>query len=147
MSFGEVSYAESNLVKVVLNGRKVLSEVSPRIIDNRTVVPIRNIAEELGFNVVWDSKKNLVRVLNSDNEMIFYINKDVADVNGEKLKLDVAPFILEGRTMIPLRFIAGSLNMNIEWVSKLRTVTVTEDEFFGDLSKDVVMGIIYLIIQ
>ena len=140
LSFSEVSYAKSSLVQVVLNGKKIVSEVSPIIVDNRTFVPIRAVSQELGSDIFWDSSKNLVKVLDCDNEIIFYINKNIAKVNGQEIKLDVAPFILEGRTMIPLRFIATNLNMNVEWIDKLKTATITQDKFFDNLSRDVVMG-------
>ena len=140
LSFNKISYAKSDLVQVILNGKKIISEVSPQIINNRTFLPIRNIAEQLGAKINWDSKKNSVTINYENNKIVFYINQNTATVNENPITLDIAPFILEGRTMVPLRFIGTNFDMNVEWIENLKTATITEKNFFDNLPKDIIMG-------
>lgn len=143
VSFNEISYATSSgndLVQVILNGQNIVPEVSPRIVNNRTMVPIRDIISKVGGSIEWNSSENSVVIKNKNDTIVFKIGQNTAKVNDEDTVIEVPPYILEGRTMVPLRFIATKLDMNVEWIDRLKTATVTDNDYFNSLSKDVVMG-------
>jgi hypothetical protein len=59
--FSGVSHA-SSYIKLIVNGREIQTDVPPQVIDGRTMIPARFLAESLGAKVTWDSNKNAVVV-------------------------------------------------------------------------------------
>lgn len=143
LSFNKYSYAknfQSNLPKVILNGKKINSEVSPTIVNNRIFVPIRNLMEEIGGKLEWDANENKVTVYYEGKKVVLKLNENSILVDGDKKYIEQCPFIESGRTLVPLRDISKYLNMNIEWVDGLKTALVTEGEYYNTLPKNIVMG-------
>ena len=64
----------------------------------------------------------------------------IKNINGieSEVKMDVAPFIKDGRTMLPLRFIAEALGFKVEWNHAARTVILTDKEFKVEILKDII---------
>ncbi len=96
----------------------------------RTVVPIRAIVETLGGTIEWDGKERKVTILFNDTKIELRIGKPQAMVNGRKKWIDennhnVKPIIINGRTMLPLRFVAESLGCEVNWDPNTRTITIT----------------------
>ncbi|MBP5426591.1 MAG: hypothetical protein J6Y29_01625 [Clostridiales bacterium] len=138
---GRAVYAkDSEDVNIILNGKKVKLNTSPVIVSGRTMVPVREIMDALGGKVVWDKSNKSVTVKDEVNEIVLQIDSLSAVVNKKNDVLDVVPFIVEGRAMVPLRFLANSLDINVEWIGELNSVTLTEEEYFDTLPKDIVMG-------
>jgi hypothetical protein len=97
---------------------------TPIILNGRTLIPIRAMIEALGGSVEWNSETQTV-VLNHANDTIrLVINSKIAYFNDEQTELDVEPIILNGRTMLPVRFIAESFGFGVNWNYDDRTITV-----------------------
>jgi hypothetical protein len=96
----------------------------PIIKDSRTFLPIRTLIESLGGIVEWDAKERKVTINLHGHSIILWIGKITALVDGIKTKLDVAPFILNGRTYLPLRFIAEHLDSAVDWQASTQTITI-----------------------
>lgn len=88
---------------------------SPVIMDNRTLVPIRAIIEKMGGTVSWDESERKVTIDLMQNSIDLRIGEKSATVNGIEKPVDVAPQIINGRTMLPIRFISENLNCYVEW--------------------------------
>jgi len=101
--------------QVKLNRALLFLDVPPRIIQGRTVVPVRFIAEALGANVTWQNDINGVLVSYGTTTINMTIGSPVATVNGNRVLLDVAPFVERGRTLVPLRFLAETLGFEVFW--------------------------------
>jgi hypothetical protein len=111
-----------------INGKTMFWDATPYVKNGRTLVPIRALAEALGFQVTYDfsdpaSKAVYIYKATQDIEkekdspyIMLVIGQPTAMVNGQLVALDVAPEILNGRTMLPLRFVAQSLGYNVELV-------------------------------
>lgn len=100
---------------------------SPIVENNRTLVPIRAIIESMGGNVEWDGETNTA-VLKLGNDVIsLVIGSDTAFFNEEENTLDVAPKIINNRTMLPIRFIAEEFNFNVDWDGNTQTITISKD--------------------
>ena len=95
------------------------------IINNRTYVPIRALAESAGANVGWDSGARQVTINYGNYMLDMWIDNRTVIVNGLEQRLEVAPRIINNRTMVPLRFVAELLGMDVAWNSATSTVTVT----------------------
>jgi len=113
-----------------VDDKVVFLDVSPIIIENRTLLPIRWIAEPLGAQVSWNSTEKKVIVTLKDTTIELWIGKSIAKVNGIDTPIDsnnpkVVPVIINSRTMLPLRFIAESLGCDVQWDNTTKTVTIT----------------------
>lgn len=103
------------------------SDVEPMIINNRTIVPARFIAESLGATVIWDkASPDDVIIELSDIRIKLHIGDIYAEVNEKKIKLDCAPFIKNDRTCVPLRFIAESLGFEVNWNEETKEITIIQ---------------------
>ena len=119
-----VTYASTDIT-VLLNGEELEFDVPPRIMDNRTMVPMRAIFEELGATVDWEDYTRTVTATKYDIVIIMQIDNVVISVSGYYITLDVPPRIVENRTLVPVRAVAESLNADVYWEYETRTVIIT----------------------
>ena len=105
-------------------GEYVVNDVAPIIRNERTMLPIRFIAQNLGAEVAWDDALNKVTITKDDLKIELYINSAVAVVNGENVTLDAPAFIENSRTYLPLRFVAENLGATVTWDAAARQVTI-----------------------
>lgn len=113
-----VFYAPQALagVNVYVAGKSVPFDVPP-IVDtssNRTLVPFRHIFEALGAEVWFDNRVNAAFGKKGDLTIELPMNQKVAYKNNEHIQLDVATQVVNGRTMVPLRFISESLGCRVD---------------------------------
>jgi len=125
MSVGAASAA--NQITVVLDGRTLQFDVQPTIIDGRTMVPMRVIFEELGANVEWDGATRTITATSSDLVVRTTVGNRVIDVNGNRITMDVAPIIIDGRTLVPVRFVSEAFGADVEWEAGTRTVFIVSE--------------------
>lgn len=124
-----VSAAESlKDIKIEINGKNVVSDVAPFIDNDRTLVPIRVISENLGYSVNWDNQTRKVTVKNNDKSIELTIGKKEVNINGTNNSIDVAPMIKNERTFVPLRFISESFDNDVNWDNNTRTVKINKKE-------------------
>lgn len=122
---GNPRFSVNGLQVVIDAGRE---NTVPVIIDDRTFLPIRAIAEALGgkadFSNMGDQK--IVNIKYGNNSISFVIGVQVAFKNREALSMDAAPVILNDRTYVPVRFIAENMGFEVEWDEVTQTVTITK---------------------
>ena len=99
----------------------------------RTVVPIRAIVEALGGTIGWNGTERKVTINFNNTVVELWIDNPKARVNGEMKWIDsnnhgVKPIIVNGRTMLPLRFVAESLGCTVNWDPDTKTITITYQE-------------------
>jgi N-acetylmuramoyl-L-alanine amidase len=109
-------------VPLFLNGKELKPEVFPRIINDVTMVPVRIIAEELGSKVTWNQEAQKVTITKDALKIEMVINQLPATVNGVKNNLDAAPLLIEGNTLLPVRFIAENMGIEVSWDDVQRAV-------------------------
>jgi hypothetical protein len=106
-------------------------DAPPVIMESRTLLPIRYVAEPLGAVVKWDPGAERVTVSLGGKFIELWIGSNAAAVNGQNIFIDsqnpkVTPVILPpGRTMLPLRFIAENLGCRVDWDSTAYMAKVT----------------------
>lgn len=101
-------------------------ETAPYTVNDRTMVPVRIISENFDADVSWDENEQKVTVTQGDNVIVLVLGSDIAYVNGESVQLDAAANEINGRTMIPLRFISESLNYDVTYVDATEQVLITD---------------------
>ena len=137
-SAGQVFAASSAKkdIGIVIDGKRIQMEKSPVIINGRTLVPVRSIFEDMGASVTWNSKNNTVDVVGGKTTINMRIGYMSAKVNGELRKTDVPPVIVDGATMVPVRFIAESLNSDVRWNPSTATVSIASNTGGENVSRD-----------
>lgn len=110
-------------------GNTIENDVAPKLVNDRTMLPARIIAESLGATVTWTAAEpNKVLIEKGETVIIITIGSDIATVNGEEIKLDSPAFIENDRTYIPTRFLSEKLGATVEWVPETLQVIITVTE-------------------
>lgn len=137
------SLVVSKDVRVKLDGHLLNFDVPPMIINNRTLVPFRKILEALGAEVKWNGFSRTVTATKENLNIELKIDSKDVFVNDEKTILDVSATIVDGRTLIPARFISESLGCEVDWENDTRTVLIsTNDNVIEHTDKEfVIQGI------
>ena len=102
------------------------NDVEPIIRNDRTMLPARFVAENLGAEVSWDGENRVVTVKNDEVEIKLTIDSAVATVNGVEETLDSPAFIENDRTYTPVRFIAEKLGAVVDWDGSLKMVVISK---------------------
>ncbi|AJY77116.1 N-acetylmuramoyl-L-alanine amidase [Paenibacillus beijingensis] len=133
--FAAVSYAAVNDVpKLYLNGKQMVSSGNPpKIVKGTTFVPIRTVAEGMGFDVSWDQKSKTVGIHNELNLINLVIGGKTAEVNGQQMAMSAPAQIFNDKTyksvtMVPLRFVSENMGLEIYYDKPANSVYVYQPE-------------------
>lgn len=102
----------------------IFDQINPMIIDSTSLIPLRKVSESLGARIEWDGENRRITGIKDDKEFILTLDSKKAILNGEYVDLIAPPIVVEGNTMVPARFIAESLEMDVEWDEDIRTVNI-----------------------
>lgn len=114
----------NNEIKIRINGKFQTYDQQPIIQNGRVLLPMRGIFESLGADVYWNANTQTVIGMRDQVKVQLTIGSQTAFLNGERVYLDVPAQIVNGRTLVPLRFVAQSLGMKVEWDEQTRTVYI-----------------------
>jgi uncharacterized repeat protein (TIGR02543 family) len=128
----------SNLKKIIelmigsstmfVDGRPVVLEAAPIILNSRTLLPIRAVVEAVGGTIAWEASARKVTVVRKDKTVDLWIDGNMAELNGRSIEVDsnpkVVPIIMNGRTLLPLRFVAEALALDVQWHPATKTITI-----------------------
>lgn len=103
-------------------------EVHPEITNGRVMLPIRNIVEAIGGTIEWDEKAKELTITRAGDTLILTVGNSTAYKNKKSITLDVAPYIKDGRTYLPVRFVSEQLGQKVTWVQNPRIVSITENK-------------------
>jgi|LSQX01.1.fsa_nt_gb hypothetical protein len=96
----------------------------PTIIDGRTLVPIRAIAEAMGGTVGWNNATRTVTIECMGRNVEMTINSKTMLVNGTVQQMDIAAQLVNGRTVLPVRFVSEAVGCEIQWIGSTRQVVI-----------------------
>jgi hypothetical protein len=112
-------------ITVALDGRVLnFNGVEPQIVNGCTMVPMRVIFEELGCVMNWDGETKTVNASRGVTSIQLTVNKKKAYVNGRETTLDAAPCVVNGSTLVPVRFVSETLGLEVRWDALSRTVNL-----------------------
>lgn len=122
--------ANSN-IRIWMKGNLIKSDVAPYIYQERTMVPLRVISENLGKEVTWDGAKRSVNIKDEKgNEFSLIIGgkfmEDISANVDRKIELDAPALIKDDRTFVPLRAIAEAFGERVDWDKDKRVVVIGE---------------------
>jgi hypothetical protein len=110
---------------VSVNGKATSIDAAPEIVASRTFVPMRFIAEAFGATVDWLPETQGITITLGDHTIGLQIGNATAVIDGNIVSLPAAPYIKNGRTMVPLRVISESFGGDVVWDPAARTITIT----------------------
>lgn len=112
------------LYAIKINGETIETEIPCIMYENRILVPLRAIFEKLGAEVKWsDESKTAEVTLGTTNVKVVLFSRK-AEVNGVIKQLDVPAMIINGRTLLPVRFVSECLNYNVTWLPDEKAVGI-----------------------
>lgn len=111
--------------EAVVQGQSNTLEVAPMVVDGTTLVPLRFVTEALGTIVEWNGEERKITLTYEGKTILLWIDKLTAYVNGLPLQLSVAPRIVNGSTMVPIRFISEHFDKAVSYDGATRTITIT----------------------
>ena len=97
---------------------------APVIVNDRTLLPVRAVAVAMGGTVEWDQDTQTATLTMDGIEIQLVIGSTTAYVNGAAESMDVAPALINDRTMLPIRFIAEKFGFDVIWDGENRIVTI-----------------------
>lgn len=123
------AFASQDEIKVNIDGVNVKTDVPAQVVNGRTLVPLRVIFEKYGIQVNWHQEAQIIEANKSGDsivEMKLGLNSNMAMINNELRYLDQPPISINGRTMVPLRFISETLGSDVSWNQQTKTVNISK---------------------
>ena len=127
LSINHMAFADTD-ISVIYNGQKISFDVPPQTINDRTMLPMRAIFEALGASVEWHEDIQAITSQRNKTFISLVIGKSDMLVNGELVSLDVAPCVINDRTLVPVRAIAEAFNLKVDWDENTKTVSISENQ-------------------
>ncbi len=123
---GKIHEYTADPITLNVEGNTLQTEVPPVILEDRTLVPARDIFEKMGAKVEWNDKTKKVYVTYDDKIVILTINQKKSYINEKEQQLDVPAKLINNKTMIPAAFVAKSLGFYVEWDGENRVVYISK---------------------
>lgn len=114
LSTFNVSVSANDKINLVINGRDILSDNPPRIVNNRAIIPLRLVCDKLKLSTQWNSEDKSITIKGDNYGIATTINLKIGDkkriVNGIEDIMDVEPIIIDNVTYIPARYVVEVYN-------------------------------------
>jgi len=119
---------ESDEIQIVFNNEPIVLDVSPQIVNDRTMVPVRAVCEAMGATVEWEANTKTVKI--DKDKSVIELTIGVPKIEGDAghKDLDVAPYIYNDRVLIPLRAIFELFEAKVEWKASEKEIHIVYDE-------------------
>ncbi|OQB15289.1 MAG: hypothetical protein BWY15_00660 [Firmicutes bacterium ADurb.Bin193] len=126
-------------IPVYINGEKLVFDVQPQMINDRVMVPMRFIFEKLGATVHYEESTQTITAMSKTKEdkMIFifiqidntfaFVNNPEVSGTSQTYTLDSPPVLVDGRTLVPVRFVSESFGCKVDWNDKEQAVYITKN--------------------
>lgn len=118
-------------LSVYVNNNKVNFSQSPVVENGVTLVPVRGLLESLGADVDWDKEAKTVIITLGASTVKMVVGSKTAYVDNKIVPLSVAPKVINGATMMPLRFVSENMGLQVKWDSETKAVKITDDTYKG----------------
>lgn len=112
---------------IIVDG-DVKFDAPPIVKDGRTLIPVRTLAEGFGASVEWVSEEQKVTISKGETNIVLHIDSNIAVVNGQEVEIDVASTLYDGRTYVPLRFIAETLGLYVNYDEETGVIEIGNEE-------------------
>lgn len=134
--------AEADGISVQIDGKPLaFTDAAPEITADRTFLPFRAVLEAIGAEVGYDAETSTVSARRDGVDLAMVLGQNTASVTEDgqtrTLEMDVTPYVKNGRTYVPVRFVAEAFGCNVGWDGDTRTVIIADvDALLGDATFD-----------
>ena len=115
--FAQAAFADTP-IQVIVGGEEVVTNVRPMIVQERVMLPVRAVFEALDATVKYDQATQKITAKRLSTTVEFTIGSNIMKINGEAKEIDVAPMIINNRTLVPLRACSEAFGMEVKWDAK-----------------------------
>lgn len=123
-----VTYNTPTITLYVNNKEVPTTSMSPVQMDGRVLVPTREVFEAMGATVHWEGKKQTVTVKYKTTTIVLKVDEKTVLVNGKNVTLDVPAKVINGKVMIPIRFVSENIGMKVVWDNVNKAVWINEPQ-------------------
>lgn len=116
--------ADEQPISLMVNEEYIQAPQQPVLIEGRTLIPIRTVSEHLNCTVTWYPSDQAVYIETEHSSFSLFIGKPYIESGEMRKEIDVAPQLIEGTTMVPVRVVAEMLGCNVEWLDSTRCVYI-----------------------
>ena len=127
----------ADTMAVNLDGYALKLDVAPLLVNDRALVPVGAIAEQLGGTVYWNPNTRTVQIETADNTVRMTLDSTTAYVNGNPVTLEVPAQAPNGRTLVPLGFVAKSLGAAVNYDAVNNAANIL---YFADMAGTLKVG-------
>ena len=134
MLFSVTAFADNGDITITVNGKTLETPIAPKVVNDRTMLPMRSIFEALGAKVTWFGEDQIIFATKGNTFITLKIGvpqMSVQTTESEEntaVTLDTAPFIDSDYTLVPARAVAESLQAKVDWIGESKTVVITTQE-------------------
>ena len=127
-----VAATEDGVITILVNGEKLVTDVNPQLVNDRTMVPMRAIFEALGATVTWFEADQLIFATKAETMIVLQIGnakmqmQSAIEEGVTAIDLDTAPYLFESRTLVPVRAVSEALKATVDWIEETNTVVITK---------------------
>ncbi|MEJ8553066.1 stalk domain-containing protein [Tepidibacter sp. Z1-5] len=125
--FTGVIYAK-DINEIILNGEVMTFPVEPINEKGTTLVPMRTIFEALGATVIWNSEDKSVSAVKDDINVCLQLDSFIAKIKDEEFTLEVAPKVVNGTTLVPIRFVTETFGGDVDWDAENKRIIIETSE-------------------
>lgn len=137
----EVLGNNNSPINLYVNGTQIQNlESPPVVLDGHTMVPARGVFESIGAVINWNGVSRSVYIGYNQDLIILEVNNNLANFNGERLKMDMEARLVNERVMIPVRFVSEALGYEVSWDESTRTVHIYTNELNSTLDENLISG-------
>lgn len=115
-----------------IDGQKKTMDVAPFIENGRTIIPIRYMAEALDMkaeNILWNDSNKTVYFFRKNKIVSLQVGNKVMSIDTkdkiQKIEMEVAPEIVNGRIILPLRYVTEAFDIKVDWDENTKTISFT----------------------
>lgn len=127
MVMAQTGQAAPGSTSIYLDGKALALPENGQVqnVNGNVMIPIRVVAEELGFDVNYEKKTSTVTIKQSGTTLILNVNKTTASVNGSEVKLPIAPKLAGDTTLVPMRFVGEQMGLKVSWDNAAKSAYLT----------------------
>ena len=122
----ENGHAAAGTNKIFLDGKELAVGQNVQIenVNSTVMVPLRMIAENLGYKVEWDQKSQQITIGQQSKTIQLIVNQKSASVDEKTVVLTTAPLLKNDTTLVPIRFISEQFGLTVDWDNKDKIVSL-----------------------
>lgn len=122
-----MGYSPSERIPVYINNKEICFDIDPIIVNGRTLVPMRDVFEELGAVVTWNGEYETATAKKDDTTVVVKIGADTIRKNNQIISVEVPARIHINRTLVPVRAVSEAFDAKVNWNDKERAVYIEID--------------------